>query len=76
MKNEFLFFLRFPVIIQKMIISYRNHVKFAFRRSLMIDVNYPNNNINKVLDDAHLIINLNQKVVISKYINTDININT
>lgn len=50
--------VKLPISIEEMISSFHNHVSFAFRRSLLIDVRYPPQNITIIRDDAPLMIPL------------------
>lgn len=57
-RNRAFFWVHFPVSIRSMIGSYHNHVSFAFRRSLMKNVNYPDHHFKIYRDDAPLMIPL------------------
>lgn len=57
-QNIFLFWVKFPMTIKKMIVNYHNHVTFAFRKSLLEDVTYPNYSYKIIRDDAPLMIPL------------------
>ena len=56
--NDAFDWVHFPVTIKIMVETYHNHVSFAFRRSLMKIVNYPDHNFRIYRDDAPLMIPL------------------
>ena len=50
--------IKLPVSLNNMISGFHNHVDFAFRRSLMANVDYPPQNVEIIRDDAPLMIPL------------------